>query len=340
MQQEKSWLNTASLIVLAFTAIAFILNYTQTVLLPFVLSIFIVTLVAPLVDIQVLRWKWPRWLAVILSLVVVFILIAVLCLVITVVVQKVVATAGDYRERFIAFARQILDWLQTQGFELDTNEILTALQNSMMKMVSRTFGTAVNLLSSFFLVTIFVVFLLSGRNPHLVRRGIYADIDSKVRKYIATKVMISLVTGLLVWGVLAVIGLELAFVFGVMAFLLNFIPSIGSIIATFLPVPIAVAQFTSPAMMILAVLLPGAVQIFIGNVVEPKIMGSGLNLHPVTILLSLAFWSLLWGPVGMFLAAPMTAVIRIVLMQFETLRPLALIMAGQMPQWEEKEKVP
>jgi AI-2 transport protein TqsA len=114
-----------------------------------------------------------------------------------------------------------------------------------------------------------------------------------------------------------------------MAFLLNFIPSIGSIIATFLPLPIAVVQFqSSPWLIVLVVAIPGGIQNLLGNIIEPKLQGEGLNLHPVTVLLALSFWGLLWGIVGMFLAAPITAAIRIVLMQFDMLRPIANLMAG------------
>ena len=75
---------------------------------------------------------------------------------------------------------------------------------------------------------------------------------------------------------------------------------------------------------------------FIGNALEPKLMGTELNLHPITILLALSFWGMLWGVAGMFLAAPMTAVIRIILMQFDTLRPLGKLLAGELPSLEKR----
>jgi AI-2 transport protein TqsA len=129
-------------------------------------------------------------------------------------------------------------------------------------------------------------------------------------------------------------GLELAGVFGVMSFLLNFIPSIGAIIATLLPIPIAMAQFQSPWPVILVIVVPGVLHNVLGNIVEPKLMGEGLDLHPVTILLALSFWGLLWGIVGMFLAAPITAAIRIVLLQFDTLRPIGNLLAGDFAKAE------
>ena len=119
--------------------------------------------------------------------------------------------------------------------------------------------------------------------------------------------------------------------FGLLAFLLNFIPSIGSIISTLLPIPIAVTQFSDPAHVVAAVVLPGIVHLTIGNIIEPRLMGRGLELHPVTVLLSLAFWGLLWGVMGMVLAVPIVAVLKIVLSRLDTTRPLGQLLAGKLP---------
>lgn len=212
---------------------------------------------------------------------------------------------------------------------IDTQQIVKDLKNYIFNIVTNAFGTILGLISSMLFVIIFVLFLLLGRNPYTTHSQIYSDVVHKIRKYVGIKILISAVTGVLVWMTMAIIGLKLAGVFGVLAFLLNFIPSIGSIVVTFLPVPIAVVQFQSePWLIVLVVAIPGAIQNLLGNIIEPKLQGEGLNLHPVTILLALSFWGLLWGIVGMFLAAPITAAIRIVLMQFEMLRPIARLMAG------------
>ncbi|HNS21904.1 MAG TPA: AI-2E family transporter [Sedimentisphaerales bacterium] len=216
---------------------------------------------------------------------------------------------------------------------IDTQQIVKDLKNYIFNIVTNAFGTILGLISSMLFVIIFVLFLLLGRNPYTEHSQVYSDVVHKIRKYVGIKMAISAITGLLVWTTMAIIGLELAGVFGILAFLLNFIPSIGSIIATFLPLPIAVVQFqSSPWLIVLVVGIPGAIQILLGNVIEPKLQGEGLNLHPVTILLALSFWGLLWGIVGMFLAAPITAAIRIVLMQFDMLRPIAHLMAGDFTQ--------
>jgi AI-2 transport protein TqsA len=220
------------------------------------------------------------------------------------------------------------DLSEQQGPRLPTKEIVRDLKNYIFSILTNAFGTVFGLISGGFFVIIFVLFFLLGRNPYAEHSEVYTDIVQKIRRYVGIKVAISTMTGLLVWASLSIIGLELAGVFGILAFLLNFIPSIGSIVATLLPIPIAVVQFQSPLPIILAVAVPGVIQNLLGNVIEPKLMGEGLNLHPVTILLALSFWGLLWGIVGMFLAAPITAAIRIVLMQFDMFRPIANLLAG------------
>jgi AI-2 transport protein TqsA len=330
-RDESTWLRTGSLVIIAAVALAVVLRYTGAVMIPFVLAIFIVTLVSPVLDFQVIRLRFPRIVAVATTFLVVIVIIAVVCLFVTIAVQKFVATAAPYSNDFANLTKEIFPAMDRWGIKLDQERIVNDLRNKLPSLVTDTLGRVFGLLSSVFFVLIFVIFLLVGRNPHVVRSGVYADIDHNVRRYIATKVLISALTGVLVWGSLELIGLKLAGVFGIVAFLLNFIPSIGSIISTLLPIPVAVAQFQEPWGAVLAVAVPGTIQIIIGNIIEPKLMGEGLNLHPVTILLALSFWGLLWGVAGMFLAAPVTAVLRIILMQFDTLRPIGKLLAGELP---------
>jgi AI-2 transport protein TqsA len=113
---------------------------------------------------------------------------------------------------------------------------------------------------------------------------------------------------------------------------LSYIPNVGPIIATFLPLPVAVTQFHDPWMILGVVAVPGAIHMAIGNFIAPKLMGRGLELHPVTVLLALAFWGLLWGVVGMVLAVPIVAMLRIVLEKFSTTHPLANLLTGHLPR--------
>lgn len=332
LKKENTLLITASLTPIVLLASGAILIYARSVLIPFVLAVLVFLLVSPVLDFLVLKLKFHRPLAVLITLLLVLVIIAVIFTLLTGAVQTIIGTAGQYGESFANLTDSILEKLKDWQLNYDREQINEILSKKLPGLVTGSFGTAFDIISSLFLVAIFVVFLLAGRDPHIAWHGVYADVINKVRKYIITKTAISTTTGILVWIVLAAFKLELAAVFGMLAFLLNFIPSIGSIIATLLPIPIAVAQFQNPWMVLSIIAVPGIIQIGIGNVIEPKIMGTGLNLHPVVILLALSFWGLIWGPIGMFLSVPMTAMIRIVLMQFETLRPFGMLLAGKLPE--------
>ncbi len=328
---EYDRLVTVSLVVIALVAVAGALAYTRVLMIPFVLAICIVSLASPIFDFQIIRLRFPHLLAVSVTLLFVLIIIAFICFMIGWGAQTIVRTIDSYSKDLGQLAEKGILKLDEWGLDLKEEKTAADIQRKIVNLATDTFSRAVGIISSLLFVIVFVLFLLAGRDPYAVRSGVSADIDQKIRRYVATKVAVSAVTGLLVWAALYAVGLKLASVFGMLAFVLNFIPSIGSIISTLLPIPIAAAQFQqNPWVVVYVVAVPGAVQMVIGNIIEPKLMGEGLNLHPVTILLALLFWGLLWGIGGMFLAAPVTAIIRIVLMQFETLQPIGKLMAGDL----------
>ena len=329
---EQSRVVTTSLAVLAAVATAGALAYTRAVMVPFVLAVFISYLVSPLVDVMQDRLRVPRVVSIIFALLVALGLLTLLALLITTSTRGLLDSADIYRDRIAGFAERVLTIPDRFGLDLGQRSLLEGIrQLPLLGLVRSTAGTVVDLVATGGLVLIFVIYLVIGRRPPEQRVGIYAEIHSKIQRYIVAKFVISATTGLLVGAILSLFGLDLALVFGVMAFLLNFIPSIGSVIATVLPLPIAIIQFESTWAIVGIIALPGAVQMVIGNGIEPKVMGDSLDLHPVTVLLSLIFWGLLWGIVGMFLAVPITAVIRIVLGRINTTRPIADLLAGQLP---------
>lgn len=378
---EQAKVITGCLMLLAIIALAFVFYITKAVLIPFVIAIFIVTIVTPLVDILVLKWKMPHIVAISLTLLLVLSFGFLLCLTLIYSTQQVIAKAEtEYSEKLGIFIESTfgvleeadtakpveqvqpelavpdtpdpettsaepappvvapkpeMSWIQKMGVDLHKLQELTIdyMKSSLKTIAIGTMQTALNFTTTSFFVAIFVIFLLAGRNPQaVVKNVIYFEIEQKIRSYISTKLIISLVTGVLVGITLSLFGLELALVFAILTFLLNFIPSVGSLIATVLPIPVAFAQFSdSPWTIAGVILIPGAIQMAIGNGIEPKIMGEGLQLHPVTVLLALSFWTLLWGPIGAILAVPITAGIRIVLMRFESGQTAGNLLAGILP---------
>ncbi len=173
------------------------------------------------------------------------------------------------------------------------------------------------------------LFLLLGKKSKETSSE-WNDILSHVKKYIITKFFTSSATGILAGLIYWFLGIELAFIFGTLTFILNFIPVIGSVIAVLLPIPIAVLQFPDLTPILLIIFLPSIVHIVIGNILEPKIFGEAFGLHPITIILSLIFWGMIWGIIGVLLAAPITAIIKISFEKFETTLPLARLLEGSL----------
>ncbi|MEZ6196569.1 MAG: AI-2E family transporter [Planctomycetota bacterium] len=156
------------------------------------------------------------------------------------------------------------------------------------------------------------------------------EVDRAIQKYIVLKIVVSLLTALLSAGILLLFGVPYILTFALIIFLFNFIPYIGSIIATIAPVAICVLHTDSERPLLTGVFLAlslSAVQQVIGNFVEPKMQGKDLQLSPVVILLALAFWGWIWGITGMILAVPLMSAVRIVLARFESTAEIAKMMA-------------
>jgi AI-2 transport protein TqsA len=331
LRNEQIWLVVGSLMIIATVALAAGLIYTRDVMIPFVLAIFITAAVAPLVDIQVSRWHFPGWIAVLSTLLLVLVVLGLMGVVLIAAVEAIVRTANEYSDQVVHLTKECVGKLQHYNIHVDEARITSEMEGHLPGIISSTVGTVTTVFSHGVLIAFFVVFLLLGRNPLHRRTGIYADIENTIRRYITTMTAISAITSLLVGTVLWALGLHMAWLFAFLVFLFTFIPNIGPIIATLLPLPVAVTQFHDPWMILAALAIPGAIHMSIGNLVTPKLMGRGMELHPVTVLLALAFWGLIWGIVGMVLAMPICATLRIVMSRFSTTRPLANLLAGHLP---------
>jgi predicted PurR-regulated permease PerM len=143
------------------------------------------------------------------------------------------------------------------------------------------------------------------------------------------KTIISLGTALVGMGILVLFGVDFVIICGLFIFLLNFIPNIGSVIASLFPLLLCFLEFgLSWKLPLLAACMVG-LQMLFGNVLEPMLMGKGLNLSPLVVLLSLIFWGWVWGIIGMVLAVPLTATLKIIFEEIDTLRPIAILMSQE-----------
>ncbi|MCY3566569.1 MAG: AI-2E family transporter, partial [Gammaproteobacteria bacterium] len=158
--------------------------------------------------------------------------------------------------------------------------------------------------------------------------GIFDRIRDDIQKYITIKMFTSTLTGVLSFGLMLLMGVDHAGVWGLLIFLLNFIPTVGSIIATMFPATIALAQSDGYYLFFMVLGGIGALQMIIGNVIEPRLMGSSFNLSPIVILLNLALWGTIWGVPGAFLCVPFLIIFTIIMSHFPRTRPIAIVLSS------------
>ena len=326
---ESNQIITGSLFLLAVIATAFILNFTQPIMVPFVLALLIRILIDPIIDFQIENLHVHRVVAVLVSL---FLIVFLFIIIVPFLISSVVTfleSADDYNTKVLILIDMIISRLQEFDLNIDRETIRNTLINlPLLDWASAILSNSANFLSKFFLVVIMTLFLLLGKKSKETSTE-WNDIIGHVKKYIFTKFLTSTATGILAGIIYWFLGLELAFIFGTLTFILNFIPVIGSVIAVLLPIPIAVLQFPDLTQVLLIILLPIIVHTVIGNILEPKIFGETFGLHPITIILSLIFWGMIWGIIGVLLAAPITAIVKISFERFETTKQIARLLEGK-----------
>lgn len=325
--------NNICLIIIAAAVIMMVLIYTKVVMIPLVVSLFIFSMLIPLRRFFKKKLKMPHILASIVSFIAFLGFFALIIIFITNSLGGFLQSTDVYQAKLIDSTAYVLNFLQEKGFAINQENIINAMANiPLLSMFSKIGSGLFSFVSTSILVIVFVLFLLAGKESKRTQNKLILEIENTISQYISIKLLISFVTGLLVFGVLAYFDVELAFMFAFLTFLLNFIPSIGSIIATALPIPVLFLQFGFNIDFFTVLIILTGIQFTVGQIIEPKVMGYDLDLHPVTLLCCLIFWGLVWGVVGMFLAVPITAVVKFILDKLPTTKPAAELLAGRLPK--------
>ena len=311
------------------------LIYTRALMIPLVIAIFAYTILGQGAALLHRRFNFPSWLALTLT-----ILFFVACF--TGIIYFTVNSVGNfikeaemYRENLLGSVSDVLTKLAERGIDLDRASIMAYLKDLPLFAWFKNFGGQLfSLFSNSTLIILFIIFLLLGEKKALKTPAnkTVQEMLANVSKYLSVKVSTSLATALIVWFILVLFKVKMAVLFGLLTFLLNFIPSVGSIIAVLLPAPVLFLQYGAGTNFFVVLGLMTAMQFTIGNLIEPRMMGDGMDLHPVVVIASLIFWSLVWGVPGAFLSVPITASIKIVLSKIKHTRPAAELLAGRLPQ--------
>jgi predicted PurR-regulated permease PerM len=320
-----------------------------SILKPFFIAVFLSILIYPAVSFLI-RLKVPRFVAYFVVFAAIFGLIYVLGVLVSINVSAFAERIPFYEERLttitdqgIELMRRIMTfdrWGVTKGIDLEKfNPFQYISIDKVTAYLGTSIGSVFDIIGEVFVVLFFMVFILMEVDRFGARvRWAYGDtnapeilavaddINASVMKYLWVKTLINIATGLLTALVLGIGGVDFFILWGIIAFVLNYIPYIGSIFAAGFPVLMALVQLSPLAALVILLCLI-AVHTVLGNFIEPKVMGRELNLSPLVVLIALAFWGWLWGFVGMVLAIPITATLKIVMEHIQATRNLSRFMS-------------
>ena len=321
-------------VVVATILVVAALSIASSVFAPVAFALFIIALVWPLQ--RALQGMLPRLLALAVSVVVMVVAFVGFGSLIVWAFGRVGRWIVSDAARFQSFYDQITLWLEGHGIAV-AGAWSEAFSVGWMLRTAQTITGRLNSTMSFWLVVLVYVFLgllevgdfgrklKSMRNRatgDLLLRGSMAT-AAKIRRYMLVRTAMSVITGVLVWVFAKAVGLQLAEEWGFIAFLLNYIPFLGPLVATVFPTLFAMTQFGSWQAVIAVFACLNLIQFVVGSYVEPRVAGSALSISPATVLFSVFFWSYLWGVFGAFIGVPIT----IALLTFCALHPSTLWLA-------------
>ncbi|MGD9724174.1 MAG: AI-2E family transporter [Pirellulales bacterium] len=313
----------------------------QPIIVPLVVAAFLAMICLP-----PLRWLQekglPTWAAMVVMVVVIVLVGSVLVAVIGTSVNRLREQLPEYQARVEQLQRQGIDWLKGHG--VDVSRHLTEQELDTQRLLSLfgdTLGAVGSVLSDGLVIVFMLFFMLlegaefpkklraiSGDDHSLVDRA--GAVQESLRRYISLKTRISLVNALLVTLWLWWLGVDFALLWGLLMFLLNFIPNIGSFIAAVPAVALALLQL-GVAQAIYAALGYLVIELVTGSIIEPRLMGRGLGLSPLVVFVSLIFWGWVLGPVGMLFSVPLTMIVKIVLDHSQDLKWVGVLLSAEAP---------
>ena len=300
----------------ALIIIAAGLKSAQEIMVPFLLAAFIATIAAT--PMFWIRSKGvPAGVALALVVVGIFTALLLIGAVATQSTSAFIAKLPFYQERLISIQGDLVVALEGFGIPVDLSKLLEGFSlSSALKFAGSTLASLGNLLSNGFLIILTVIFILAEATSFYPKLNsvlsnpqrdlvYFTRFANNMNRYVALKTSMSLLTGLLVSVALWILDIDFPILWGLLAFLLNFIPTIGSIFAAIPPLLLALIQH-SPSAAGAVALVFFLINMGVGNVLEPRYMGKGLDLSTLVVFLSLIFWGWILGTVGMFLSVPLT----------------------------------
>ncbi len=327
------------LTIIALPILVLILKTLQSIFIPLIFATFLSFLFAPLIGFFKKK-KVPTAITIIIMLITIILVFALAGGVIYAATNTFIGEFPRYQQKLGVMLEQFYDGIQDLGSNtnlaigelplFDFSELLKGTGFSVSRVLSSTMGTFIDYGIKLFLTMIFLMFMVAGtgkleqrlkshfsEEDNVKTLATLLSIQTQIQRYFFNKTLISLGTASVGMMFLLIFGVDFVIVTGILLFVLNFIPNIGSIIASIFPILISLTQYGFGWRTVLVAITMTLTQMVFANILEPKLMGEKLNLTPIMILISLIFWGWVWGITGMMLAVPITSAINIILKHFD-----------------------
>lgn len=334
--KKYSSLIAINLTLLTLGAVFYVLYIGSPIFIPFVVALLFSFIILSITGYFHRAFLLPKYIAFILSLLIIAIIFWIITGIINANVTWIITRAPDYQEKLETIFLGILQKYNINSWEI-TKQWLDNLD--IQYLLTTTFSIFRSIITNAGIIMMFMVFILlesttfykkvalisGGENSSFFK--IYGQIRSDITSYFMIKTVVSLMVAILSAIIMLLFWVDFWLFWAFVIFLLNYIPNIGSIVAVTFPVLLSLIQFESFSYTALFLIVMVGAQVFVGNFLEPKLMGQRLNLSPLVILFSLMFWGYLWGPIGMLLSVPIMVSINIVLAHIPATRNIAILLS-------------
>ncbi|GLD97602.1 hypothetical protein PINS_up006292 [Pythium insidiosum] len=343
--QQLAFEVKGALLATGLAASCYLLSWFQAVMVPFFLAVFLMYLVDPLVEVIDVSPKYflcvctsrgrharrksrgcSRAFASLCAVSIVCIFFGLLGYITVLSVHGL--DVEEYQKGYSNLVDGVERFLKQIGLPVN---ITTTLHDNVDKLARIVITQTMDLFSVMFVTVIYLTYFLCTRTRASDAGGVWSKIDHDIQRFVTLKCFLSLFVALLVTIVYVSLNVGLAIVWGILTFILNWIPNVGAMIASILPIGIIAitpSNLMNPMEKFLAMFLPMCFHMFVGNFIEPKVFGKKLEMDPVIVILSLSAWGLLWGVVGMMLSVPLTAAAKIMLSHLKLWPEFVAILEG------------
>lgn len=340
MTNLSKFTQASIIVVIIVTGLVYGKNFLIPLIFAFIFWILIRRLKETVNKIRVVNRYVPNWIKNILLTVIIFSLLYFIGSIILSNITKMVGRYDVYEQNFSSLVSKID---QIPGIELDVFLKNTDVSILLSNLVQPIVSALTSMVGNIFMVLIYMLFLfleesnfdsklkLIFKNEEKYRSisNILNELKYSISDYLGVKTLVSFITGALSAIALTIIGVDAPVFWALIIFLLNYVPNVGSLVATLFPVAFCLLQFPDLTPAILTLIFVGVIQILVGNVLEPKLVGSSMNLSALVTILALSLWGSIWGITGMILSVPITVIMVIIFSEFEQTKAIAIMLSDK-----------